>query len=187
MPGSWGVCLQAAISSAAIALSFGCSRNPRPDGPEPPPAADGTVASPAQPADVSAEGIIYVAGSDPGVILTLRPDSGAALELRGDLAGELRRLSGARVEVRGAPTHGGPWAGITVETYRVLAVEGRRPLVGVLTRTDGSLWLVGEDSVTVADSDGRLARLVGAKVWVLPDSSSPKVVQSYGVIREADR
>jgi hypothetical protein len=47
-------------------------------------------------ASIAAAGVICVAGSEPATLLTLPPDTGSALELHGDLTGELRRLSGAR-------------------------------------------------------------------------------------------
>jgi hypothetical protein len=148
----------------------------------------GDPATAGEPATLTAEGIVYVAGSEPVAILTLRPDSGSSLRLHGDLDGELRRLAGARVEVRGVPDADGPGKGVAVSSYVVLAIEGRRPLVGVLATANGALWLLGRDSLSVADPDGRLSRLVGAKVWVLPDTSaSPATVQSYGVLREPDR
>jgi hypothetical protein len=132
--------------------------------------------------------MIYVSGSDPLAILMVRPDTGASLRLSGDLGGELGRLAGARVEVRGTPDTHGPGAGIAVGAYTILSIDGRRPIVGVLESSNGAVRLAGDDPLALADPDGRLARLGGAKVWVLPDTSvSPAAVQSYGVLREVGR
>jgi hypothetical protein len=96
----------------------------------------GTVAAaPAAPTDSStatdpagarlrAAGVIYVGGSEPTATVTLRRDTGPALQLRGNLTGELRRLSGARVEVWGTPAATGPGEGMSVNGYTVLDVDG---------------------------------------------------------------
>jgi hypothetical protein len=139
---------------------------------------------------VTATGVIYLAGSEPAALLTLKREAGAPLFLHGALASELRRLSGARVEVRGvpAPASAGPGEGLTVQDYSVLEIDGRRPHVGVLTTAGGAVRLGDANGLLLADPDGRLAALSGAKVWVVADSTvAPARVLSYGVLREPAR
>lgn len=187
MPESRCRLLRVAACGAGFAVSLACGRNPRPEGANAS-APAGQPSAAGEPAPAAAEGIVYVAGSEPVTTLMLRPDTGSSLGLHGDLNGELGRLAGSRVEVQGAPDTQGPGKGIAVSTYTILAIDGRRPLVGVLALANGALWLVGRDTLSLADPDGRLTRLVGAKMWVLPDTStSPAAVQSYGVLRERDR
>jgi hypothetical protein len=161
-----------------------CSRNPQTEG-------IGTRAVPRSSSDsvrstASAIGVIYVAGAEPDPALTLRPDTGSSLVLTGDLANELRRLTGARVRVQGrflsAPR------GIRVRDYTVLEIDGRHPHIGRLATVGDTLWLVDRDSLALADPTGQLLRFVGAKVWVLADTTKPMaIVQSYGLIREASQ
>jgi hypothetical protein len=141
---------------------------------------------PSEVATLSATGVISVAGSEPATMLTLLRDSGTALQLYGNLASELRRLSGARVEVRGTPARSGAGDGISVSDYAVVELDGRRPRVGVLATSGELLWLAGQDSLALVDVDGKLGALAGAKVWVVADTTtSPAGVLAYGVLREA--
>ncbi|HEU4697803.1 MAG TPA: hypothetical protein VFS40_01345 [Gemmatimonadales bacterium] len=146
------------------------------------------------------EGAVQVAGSEPGVFVQLQPaDGGAPLRLAGPLSPELRRLGGATVRVHGPTDRTGPGDGIAVTGYEVLGVDGRRPEVGVLAVEAGSVRLLPADSagaataaggagLVLADPQGTLARLAGAKVWVLVDTSTtPARVQSYGVLRDAGK
>lgn len=174
----------ATACAGLFAVGLACGRNPAPGGGH----ASAPAAAPPVAETPAAEGIVYLAGADPLTILMLRPDTGASQRLSGDLSGELGRLAGARVEVRGVPDTRGPGAGIAVGSYTILAIDGRRPIVGVLEATNGAVRLVGQDTLALADPDGRLARQGGAKVWVLTDAAaSPAAVQSYGVLREAGR
>jgi hypothetical protein len=136
----------------------------------------------------TAEGVVYLVGGEPAVQLMLRPAAGAPMQLLGELQLELRRLSGATVEVRGtpAPPRGAPGEALTVSEYTVLGIDGQRPRVGVLAVHGGTVWLRDRDSVALADPQGRLGRLAGAKVWVVTDGSAmPASVTSFGVLRES--
>jgi hypothetical protein len=163
-----------------------CGRNMQPEGRTTAAAPTGSPdGSPV--ASIAATGVIYVAGAEPITMVTLRSEN-TVLQLSGDLADELRRLSGARVEVRGEAAKAGPNKRVMVSDYTVLEIDGRRPWVGVITTSGNSLWLSGQDTVPLADSQGRLAPLAGGKVWVIADTTaSPATVQAYGVIREAPR
>ncbi len=130
-------------------------------------------------------GRLYVAGSLPGAVVALRPSAGPALELEGHLAVELRNLSGALVEAWGDPRSNGRNR-LLVVAYRVLEVDGRRPFVGYLAAGSTGIVLTGQDSLLLADPEGRLAALAGSKVWIRADTSrSPAAVESYGIIRDA--
>jgi hypothetical protein len=134
------------------------------------------------------EGAVYLAGSAPAVQVMLRPAAGAPVQLLGELQLDLRHLSGATVEVRGTPAapQGAPGEALAVSEYTVLGVDGQRPRVGVLALHGGTVWLRDRDSVALADPEGRLGRLAGAKVWVVTDDgTTPASVRSFGVIREA--
>lgn len=141
-----------------------------------------------------AEGTIAVTGSEPHALVQLRPAAGGpALRLAGPLGLELRRLSGASVRVQGPSDRTGPGDGIAVTGYEVLGIDGRRPEVGVIVVAAGAVRLAPADAtggagLALADPQGTLARLAGAKVWVLADTTAtPARVQSYGVLREAGR
>ena len=176
---------------AAVGLSS-CGRSTKTE-------SAGRTTAPAQPAlsdsshnppgaNLVMAGVIYVAGSEPATVLTLRPDTGHTVGLEGDLTRELRRLSGARVEVRGALAPTGPRDRMVVSDYTILEVDGRRPFVGILATSNGRLWLVDQDSLALSDPQVRLETLAGSKVWVVADTTvSPAPVQAYGVIREPAR
>ena len=179
------------LACVAVGLSS-CSRSTQTEGPT-------RTSVPAQPAapdssrrqsaaNLVMAGVVYVAGNEPATVLTLRPDTGHTIGLEGDLTDELRRLSGARVEVRGISAQPGPSARMVVSDYTILEVDGQRPIVGILATSNGRLWLAGQDSLELADPQARLTPLAGSRVWVVADTSfSPAPVQSYGVIREPPR
>ena len=140
---------------------------------------------PAEAASAAAEGVIYLAGNAPQPVLSLREEGGSVFQLTGALAGELRRLSGARVKVRGQTDSSAYPPSIQATEYSVVEVDGRRPWVGELRGGPGGLWILTPDSLAVEEPTGRLDALVGAKVWVVADTSSqPALVQSFGVLRE---
>lgn len=109
-------------------------------------------------------GTIRVVGSAPvSVDVVVRDDDGNSTVLEGPLRDELRNLSGTRVEVTGRPGS----RAMEVTDYRVISVDGRPVMTGVVEREgDGDAWLTTED--------GRRFRLSGAvdhledgaKVWV---------------------
>jgi hypothetical protein len=106
-------------------------------------------------------------------------------QLAGPLTEELRRLAGARVQVMGPTDSAGYPPSLQATGYAVLEVDGRRPWVGELRGGAGYLWLLGPDSLALEEPTGRLDALIGAKVWVVADTSSrPALVQSFGVLRE---
>ena len=131
-------------------------------------------------------GKVFVTGAEPWTSITLVPTKGRGVTLVGNLQGELRRLSGAAVRVVGA-RRGRPGE-LDVESYDVLDVDGEVPKVGTLTVIDGTLMLAGRDTVQLAKPPGELREMEGAKVWIVGRPSGGGVaVQSYGIIREAEK
>ena len=131
------------------------------------------------------EGVVYLAGNEPGLVLSLKEDAGGVHRLVGPLADELRRLTGARVSVVGAADSTTYPPVIQVTEYVVREIDGRRPLVGELRGGPESLWLLTPDSLALDEPTGRLEAFAGAKVWVVVDTASrPALVQSFGLLRQ---
>ncbi len=132
------------------------------------------------------EGIVGVTGTGVAPTATLTLDDGGSLGLTGDLAPELRRLSGARIRVEGrrAATPVGP--GLVVSSYHIVEIEGRQPRVGILTGEDDGSWtLVPEgDSALVLDGMPATGVAEGMKIWVVgePTAGQRFRVESYGII-----
>lgn len=140
---------------------------------------------PADAVPAGTEGVIYLAGNAPQPLLSLKDETGSVYQLTGPLAGELRRLAGAHVKVTGPTDSSAYPPSIQPTEYLVVEVDGRRPWVGELRGGPGGLWVLSPDSLAVEEPTGRLEALVGAKVWVVADTSSrPALVQSFGVLRE---
>lgn len=140
----------------------------------------------AQEAEMS--GKVFVTGSEPATTVTLVREGGASVSLVGELAPELRRLSGTTLRVRGAPRDDPPAGGLEVRSYEVLEVDGEVPSVGVLEEKEGSLWLVGRETRELTSVPDGLRQQAGAKVWIVGrDAEGRLAVQSYGVIREPPR
>jgi hypothetical protein len=138
-------------------------------------------------ADTVAEGTVGVVGPVETAEVVLRGAT-ASVGLTGPLVGELRRLSGATIRVRGTPRSNpaaAPARAIDVGEYEVLDVEGQRPVVGVLLRRDDRLWLAGQDTVELVGVTPELVARSGAKVFVLGVPEGRRLrVKSYGVIQD---
>jgi hypothetical protein len=131
-------------------------------------------------------GKLFVTGNEPWTSVTLVPPEGKGITLVGGLEGELARLAGASVGVRGVRHDGPPVSALHVETYEVLEIDGEVPTVGVVTVKDGTIRLVGHDTIEVADPPERLRKSEGAKVWIVGQRAGDRLaVQSYGILREA--
>jgi hypothetical protein len=166
------------LSSGLAVIGCGGARTP-----EPLRGSAAQEAPAAAPAGI--DGVIYLAGSDPRPMVSLKEDGGGVYQLAGPLTEELRRLAGARVQVMGPTDSAGYPPSLQATGYAVLEVDGRRPWVGELRGGAGYLWLLGPDSLALEEPTGRLDALIGAKVWVVADTSSrPALVQSFGVLRE---
>lgn len=132
-------------------------------------------------------GEIYQTSSPVGTITMLSlEDRTAAVRLTGDLEEELRRLSGAQVEVEGERVQAYPDQGLRVERYEILRIDGARPHVGIV-EVDGpdEIWLMKDDErLRVRGAPGSLGDRAGAKIWVVGDRDGGEVrLGSYGLIR----
>jgi hypothetical protein len=168
--------------------------DPEPARPDTPVAADPPVADPAPPPPAEdpavqvrvEEGVVTVTGTGVAPTAVLTTDEGASLGLTGDLARELRRLTGIRVRVEGrsAATPVGP--GIEVASYRILEVEGREPVVGILYEEDDGVWTLTPEEGPRLQLEGMPTAGVadGMKVWILgePAAGNRLRVESYGII-----
>jgi hypothetical protein len=119
-----------------------------------------------------------VVGSAPmNTRVSLQVEDGRSIVLTGPLSTELGRLAGAELEVVGR------MAGSEMEptAYRVVSVDGRPALVGVVeSAPGGGLQLRTDDGRTVRLGGGTADLRPGQKVWVQgPDQLQ---VQTFGVI-----
>ena len=114
---------------------------------------------------------------------SLQIEGGSPTTLLGPMEGELRRLGGATVLVAGAPA---PNASFTVSRYEIVAIDGAKPVVGVLAMRDGSPALVvGRDTVKLNATTPELRAKMGAKVWIVGRrTGADRTPQSFGVRRE---
>lgn len=125
-------------------------------------------------------GIPAAVGSAPMNVRTVvTPEGGESVYVTGPLAGEIRALSGARVEVRGRRA-----ADRTLEAsdYDVVSVNGRPVFMGVVERAaDGTMQLRTRDGGIIRMQSAPAAFRPGMKVWVQGHGSV--TVQTYGVVR----
>jgi len=125
-------------------------------------------------------GRVVVSGSAPmDVSVVLRAANGSGVRLAGPLLGELTRLAGAEVEVRGAMAEGS----LRAASYRVLSVDGRPVLVGTVEADPGGgVRLRTEDGRVVALAGPPAELRAGQKVWVQGPGETRVQVQRFGVI-----
>lgn len=130
-------------------------------------------------------GRVAVVGSAPmNVRLSLRTADGRGVFVEGPAAAELRALGGVEVEVEGR-MEGGVFQ---ARGYRVVSVDGRPVLVGVVEAAPGGgLQLRLADGAAVRLAGGADRLRAGQKVWVQgPEQAQGSVrqvqVQTFGVI-----
>jgi len=130
-------------------------------------------------ADTTLVGTVRVVGSAPvNVRVVLQRADGSTTELAGALKDELRALSGAEVEVRGA-LHGGA---LTATAYDIRAVDGAPVVMGTVEAIEsGTVRLRTAQGEIVYVHGAPASFRAGQKVWVQGPHSVR--VQSYGVIR----
>ena len=129
-------------------------------------------------------GTVAVVGSAPmNVRLSLRTRDGRGVFLEGPAAAELRALGGVEVEVEGRMAAGGGGA-FQARGYRILAVDGRPALVGVVEAAPGGgLQLRQQDGSAVRLGGGADRLRAGQKVWVQGVQGREQLqVQTFGVI-----
>jgi len=117
-------------------------------------------------------GRLHVVGNEPFTRLVCRKKSGGSYIIEGELLGELRNLQGAIVRLEGEEAGKAPEYGISiliVKNYRVLSINGKNPLIGVLALEDDRLFLIAEDGkiyILTGNLHNKLKDSTGAKVWV---------------------
>lgn len=150
---------------------------------EPPPAPPPDTAL--QASEREEEGVVGTTGTAEAPTVILRLEDRSPLGLTGTLARELRRLSGARVRIRGrdAATPVGP--GLEVADYEILEIEGEAPLVGILQRA-GGLWRLRIDDRESRTLEGlpEQGLAEGMKIWVIGEEveGGRFRVVSHGVV-----
>lgn len=167
------------IASAAtllLALTLAaCAGSPDPQEGSPSVAAPDTVT-----------GSVRQVGNSPFVRTVVEGDD--TVTVTGDLEPEIRRLSGARVQVTGTLDSGdGPGPALEAAAYEILSVDGRRPEVGILRSDGDATYLVreGEDDLRLRAVSSGLASRTGAKVWVVTGEDG--TVQRYGILRPPEQ
>ena len=163
-------------------------KNPSPSGsttssaPSPTPAATPAVS----PSETVLTGRVTVGGLASDQRTALQIEGGPTTTLTGPLEPELRTLNSATVWVAGGPVSGPPNASFAVSRYEIVAIDGAKPVVGVLTSRDGATWVAMErDTVKLAATTAELRAKVGAKVWIVGRRTGSELTpQSFGVIRE---
>ncbi|HEX7122467.1 MAG TPA: hypothetical protein VF178_08885 [Gemmatimonadaceae bacterium] len=128
-------------------------------------------------------GVVRVLGADPlpQVALVPNDERDHIWRLEGPATAQLHRVSGLVVSVQG---HARTPAVFVVKRFRVLQLEGRPVLDGVVTRdATGRIQL----SPATPRNGGPLPlpappfdALVGARIWVLPDATGG--VEAYGIV-----
>lgn len=175
--------LAAALAGWVLATGPGCAQNHAASDPR---ASDVNGTPPAATAARdTVRGVIAVVGSEPAVMVALRPAGGGPeLFLEGDAVRALRRLSGVEVwaEGQGVPER----RRFTVRRFAVRAVEGTPAVDGVLVAEEGGLFLVPRDGerVRIPDPPPALRARTGAWVWIAGRRAGD--VEAYGIIAEAD-
>ena len=138
------------------------------------------------PTETVLTGRVVIGGLASDQRTTLQIEGGPQTTLTGTLEPELRRLNAATVWVAGAPVSGPPNATFAVTRYEIVAIDGAKPMVGVLAARDGATWLAAErDTVKLAPTTPEMRAKIGAKVWVVGRRVGAEMTpQSFGVIRE---
>jgi hypothetical protein len=156
---------------------------------------------PAVETSVSLEGEVTLAGSRPLEERIVLADAGGGFcTLRSmKLEYELRSLAGHRVRVTGrlmGRVSRDPE--FLVETYSLLPVNGRKPVIGSLESRDGGIFLVEPAPGGTYRLDGPLAvavrNFIGCRVWISGPIApagekggepATLTVESYGVLAQA--
>lgn len=125
-------------------------------------------------------GVPRVVGSAPmNTRLVLSQGGAQQTEIVGPLAGEIRQLDGAQVEVAGRMAGGQ----LQASGYRIRSIDGRPAEMGMVEAAPGG-------GVQLRRADGNVVRLSGAasqlragqKVWVQGPTVTSVQVQTFGVI-----
>jgi hypothetical protein len=185
---------QRVLSGAALFLGLvvaACAHNPEPRaGADSAPADSAANVSGTQSTrqEVELTGKVLNSGTDRFTVTTLEVADAPSTTLTGELLDELRTLAGAQVRVRGVVDSAGAWRSLDVREYEVLAINGKRPHVGIVLLREGSVWLAASDTLQLVPALDALRDRTGAKIWVVGSSDAGGTelrIESYGVIAPA--
>lgn len=133
-------------------------------------------------------GTVRQVGNTP-FVRTIIEDSAGAVRIVGPYEAEISRLVGARVRAVGvldsASRNRAMGPDLRASGYTILSVDGDRPAVGYLRRSDaGDFFLRTEagDEIPLSSVSTALAGRVGAKVWVVTNAQG--AVLRYGILKE---
>lgn len=178
--------VRATAALLACAVLGACAHNPEPGSdPSGVPSAEEAGVQDTSREMLELSGRLVNSGTDRFSRTTLVRSDSPPTTLEGPLVDELRMLAGADVAVRGLADSSRAMPTLDVRAYEVLAIDGRRPRVGVLIARGDELWLESSDTLRLIPALEALRERVGAKVWVVgrSDSTSGELrVESYGVI-----
>lgn len=155
----------------AVLLMTSCA--PRPE-------AQDTPRAVTESEDARLTGTVAVVGSAPiSTQVVLRGEDGRSTQIRGPLLDEIRRLSGARVELRGRLSGGA----LEATGYEIRSVNGAPVEMGIVERNPAG-------GVQLRKENGEVVQLIGAtsqfqlgqKVWVQGPTTQAVRVQSFGVL-----
>jgi hypothetical protein len=142
-------------------------------------AAAGCGVNSSQPAPGSVRGTLAVTGTAQEAYLTVRSEDGTSHIVQGDLASEMRTLAGMEVLVHGEVAASGMGRIITADSFEILAVNGQRPIVGVVL--DGDRLVVAADTLRLIGAG--TAMRPGQRVWIVGTRAGGELrVQSWGPV-----
>jgi hypothetical protein len=128
---------------------------------------------------IETAGIIEINGTDlePAFLIS----GSHRYTLEGPETGQLWRVAGAEVRVRGVQSGG---LGIWVESYRVLRINGRDVIDGVVIAMDGGFALRSDDGsmFPLTDEAMDLSQHLGRRVWFAVRTEEAPA--AFGVIAE---
>jgi len=163
-----------------LTMALGCRSAERSQGTR----AGSTTPVPSEP---RLEGVAGTMGSDPALMIVVRLANGEPVRVDGPLAADVGRLTGATVALFGTVQATTPWRTIEPTRYEVLAIDGRKPHVGVLRVEREEVWLESSPPLRLEGTPDALRVQRGAKVYVLgPVRNGVLTVQSFGVISPPD-
>ena len=182
------------LSGAPLLLGIvlaACAHNPDPRaGADSAPADSAANASDTQSSreEVELTGKVLNSGTDRFTVTTLEVADAPSTALTGELRDELRALAGAEVRVRGMMDSAGVGRSLDVRDYELLAINGKRPHVGIVLLREGAVWLAASDTLQLVPTLDALRDRTGAKIWVVGSSDAGGTalrIESYGVIAPA--
>jgi hypothetical protein len=133
--------------------------------------------------DSSWTGRVVVTGTAELPEVMLQQESGSAHRLVGDVAAELHALGGADVRVIASLASDVPGDALRVSSYEILAIDGERPFVGMLSADGGSL-AAADGTLRLIGLPAAIAAAGGARVWATGERTGNELrVRSAGIIR----